>query len=187
VPQVTIASRLTVISGRNASYESTIDKIRLATWQETLIQLLTRCAPAIVIWIGALMIIRGTVTLGTMVAFFAHLGFLYLPLERFAQLSAVHRGVTSLNQRNREGLGIGLLLKRRRTASGGRRHGRQLPTGGRPMHPPPGGQRARLRAAPPRAANSPPALFAGLSRPPSLQRFNPEPGDALKLSHPRLG
>ena len=28
-------------------------------------------------------------TLGTMVAFFAYLGFLYLPLERFAQLSVV--------------------------------------------------------------------------------------------------
>ena len=37
----------------------------------------------------ALMIIRGTMTLGTMVAFFSYLGFLYLPLERFAQLSVV--------------------------------------------------------------------------------------------------
>jgi ATP-binding cassette, subfamily B, putative efflux pump len=70
-------------------YESSIDKIRLAARQEMLIQLLTRCAPTIVVWIGALMIMGGTMTLGTMVAFFAYLGFLYLPLERFAQLSVV--------------------------------------------------------------------------------------------------
>jgi len=35
------------------------------------------------------MIMQGTMTLGTMVAFFTYLGFLYLPLERFAQLSVV--------------------------------------------------------------------------------------------------
>jgi subfamily B ATP-binding cassette protein MsbA len=35
------------------------------------------------------MILRGMITLGTMVAFFTYLGFLYLPLERFAQLSVV--------------------------------------------------------------------------------------------------
>jgi subfamily B ATP-binding cassette protein MsbA len=50
---------------------------------------LTRCAPTIVVWIGALMIMRGMMTLGTMVAFFTYLGFLYLPLERFAQFSVV--------------------------------------------------------------------------------------------------
>jgi ATP-binding cassette, subfamily B, putative efflux pump len=66
-----------------------IDKVKLAARQEMLIQLLTRCAPTIVIWIGALMIIHGTMTLGTMVAFFTYLGFLYLPLERFAQFSVV--------------------------------------------------------------------------------------------------
>ncbi len=69
--------------------ERTIDKVKLAARQEMLIQLLTRCAPTIVVWIGALMIIRGTMTLGTMVAFFTYLGFLYLPLERFAQFSVV--------------------------------------------------------------------------------------------------
>ena len=69
--------------------ERTIDKVRLAALQEMLVQLLTRAAPTVVIWVGALMIIRGTMTLGTMVAFFSYLGFLYLPLERFAQLSVV--------------------------------------------------------------------------------------------------
>ena len=70
-------------------YERTIDKVRLAATQEMLIQLLTRTAPAVVIWVGALMIMRGTMTLGTLVAFFTYLGFLYFPLERFAQLSVV--------------------------------------------------------------------------------------------------
>jgi len=69
--------------------ERTIDKVKLAARQEMLIQLLTRCAPTIVVWIGALFIIRGMMTLGTMVAFFTYLGFLYLPLERFAQFSVV--------------------------------------------------------------------------------------------------
>jgi ATP-binding cassette, subfamily B, putative efflux pump len=70
-------------------FDRTIDKVSLAARQEMLIQLLTRAAPTVVIWVGALMIIHGSITLGTMVAFFSYLGFLYLPLERFAQLSVV--------------------------------------------------------------------------------------------------
>ena len=70
-------------------YDRTIDKVRLAAKQEMLIQLLTRCAPTIVVWVAALMIMRGMMTLGTLVAFFTLLGFVYLPLERFAQLSVV--------------------------------------------------------------------------------------------------
>jgi ATP-binding cassette, subfamily B, putative efflux pump len=69
--------------------DRTIDKIRLAATQEMLIQLLTRSAPTIVIWAAALMIMRGTITLGTLIAFISYLGFLYLPLERFAQLSVI--------------------------------------------------------------------------------------------------
>ncbi len=70
-------------------YERSIDKVQLAAVQEMLVQLLTRSAPAVVIWVGALMIMRGTMTLGTLVAFFTYLGFLYFPLERFAQLSVI--------------------------------------------------------------------------------------------------
>jgi ABC-type multidrug transport system fused ATPase/permease subunit len=70
-------------------YARTIDKVRLAARQEMLIQLFTRSAPTVVIWVGAAMVMRGTMTLGTMIAFFSYLGFLYLPLERFAQLSVV--------------------------------------------------------------------------------------------------
>ncbi|HTW87860.1 MAG TPA: ABC transporter ATP-binding protein [Candidatus Binataceae bacterium] len=70
-------------------YERNVDKIRLAAKQEMLIQLLTRCAPTIVVWIAALMIMRGTMTLGTLIAFLTLLAFVYLPLERFAQISVV--------------------------------------------------------------------------------------------------
>jgi ATP-binding cassette, subfamily B, putative efflux pump len=79
-----------VFNGRNeVLFSRTIDKVKLAAAQEMLIQLLTRCAPAIVVWAGAVMIIKGEMTLGTLMAFFTLLGFLYLPLERFAQLSMV--------------------------------------------------------------------------------------------------
>jgi ABC-type multidrug transport system fused ATPase/permease subunit len=69
--------------------DRTIDKVKLSGRQEMLIQLLTRAAPTIVIWVGALRVIHGSITLGTIVAFYALLGFLYLPLERFAQLNVV--------------------------------------------------------------------------------------------------
>lgn len=79
-----------VFNGRNeVLFSRTIDKVKLAAAQEMLIQLLTRCAPAIVVWAGAVMIMKGEMTLGTLMAFFTLLGFLYLPLERFAQLSMV--------------------------------------------------------------------------------------------------
>ena len=54
----------------NEMYDRSIDKVRLAASQEMLIQLLTRSAPAVVLWVGALMIVHGTTTLGTLMAFF---------------------------------------------------------------------------------------------------------------------
>ena len=80
-------------------FERTIDKLKLASAQEMLIQLLTRCAPAVVVWAGAVMIIKGEMTLGTLMAFFTLLGFLYLPLERFAQLSIVVSASTAAIER----------------------------------------------------------------------------------------
>jgi ATP-binding cassette, subfamily B, putative efflux pump len=67
----------------------TLDKAKIAARQEALIQLLTRTAPMAVVWVGALLIMNGSLTLGTMLAFFTLIGFLYLPLERFAQMSIV--------------------------------------------------------------------------------------------------
>jgi subfamily B ATP-binding cassette protein MsbA len=70
-------------------FELTLDKAKIAARQEALIQLLTRTAPMVVVWVGALLIMKGSLTLGTMLAFFTLIGFLYLPLERFAQMSIV--------------------------------------------------------------------------------------------------
>ncbi|HTT76194.1 MAG TPA: ABC transporter ATP-binding protein [Candidatus Binataceae bacterium] len=80
-------------------YEQTITKVKLAAGQEMLIQLLTRSAPIAVIWVGAVMILHGQMTLGTMVAFFTYLGFLYLPLERFSQLSVIVSASTAAIER----------------------------------------------------------------------------------------
>ena len=80
-------------------FDRTINKVRLAAAQEMLIQLLTRCAPAVIVWAGAVMIIKGEMTLGTLMAFFTLLGFLYLPLERFAQLSIVVSASTAAIER----------------------------------------------------------------------------------------
>lgn len=80
-------------------FDRTINKVKLAAAQEMLIQLLTRCAPAVIVWVGAVMIIRGEMTLGTLMAFFTLLGFLYLPLERFAQLSIVVSASTAAIER----------------------------------------------------------------------------------------
>src|SRR5579875_838371 len=70
-------------------YERAVDKARLAARQEMSTQWLTRTAPAIVVWAAGLMILQGTMSLGTLIAFTAYLGFLYMPLERFTQLSLV--------------------------------------------------------------------------------------------------
>ncbi len=60
-----------VFNGRHeVLFDRTIDKVKLASAQEMLIQLLTRCAPAVVVWAGAAMIIKGEMTLGTLMAFF---------------------------------------------------------------------------------------------------------------------
>lgn len=80
-------------------YSRSVDKVRLTAAQEMLIQLLTRSAPTVVVWCGALMIMRGSITLGTLIAFFTYLGFLYLPLERFAQLSVIVSASTAAIER----------------------------------------------------------------------------------------
>jgi ATP-binding cassette, subfamily B, putative efflux pump len=89
-----------VFNGRNEIlFDRTISKVKLAAAQEMLIQLLTRCAPAVVVWAGAVMIMKGEMTLGTLMAFFTLLGFLYMPLERFAQLSIVVSASTAAIER----------------------------------------------------------------------------------------
>jgi ABC-type multidrug transport system fused ATPase/permease subunit len=50
---------------------------------------LTSVAPLLVVWAASTMILHGTMSVGTMIAFYAYLGSLYLPLQRFSELSVV--------------------------------------------------------------------------------------------------
>jgi ATP-binding cassette, subfamily B, putative efflux pump len=70
-------------------YDLTIRNVRLASTHQMFTELITRVAPLVVIWAGALFILRGKMALGTMVAFYAYLGTLYLPLQRFSELSII--------------------------------------------------------------------------------------------------
>jgi ABC-type multidrug transport system fused ATPase/permease subunit len=70
-------------------YDLTIESVKLSSTHQMYTEFISRGAPLIVIWAGALMIMRGQMTIGTVVAFFAFLGALYLPLQRFSELSII--------------------------------------------------------------------------------------------------
>ena len=70
-------------------YDITIKNVQLASMHQMFTEFITRVAPLVVIWAGALFIMRGKMAIGTMVAFYAYLGALYLPLQRFSELSII--------------------------------------------------------------------------------------------------
>jgi ATP-binding cassette, subfamily B, putative efflux pump len=70
-------------------YDLTIDSVKLSSTLQMFSEFISRSAPLAIIWVGAMMIMHGKMTLGTVVAFFAFLPSLYLPLQRFSELSAV--------------------------------------------------------------------------------------------------
>ena len=70
-------------------YDLTIDSVKLSSTHQMFTEFISRSAPLLVIWAGALMIMHGQMTIGTVVAFFAFLGALYLPLQRFSELSVI--------------------------------------------------------------------------------------------------
>jgi ABC-type multidrug transport system fused ATPase/permease subunit len=70
-------------------HDLTIENVRLASLHQMFSEFITRVAPLGVIWAASLIILRGGMQLGTMVAFYAYLGALYLPLQRFSELSIV--------------------------------------------------------------------------------------------------
>jgi ABC-type multidrug transport system fused ATPase/permease subunit len=51
--------------------------------------MLTTVAPLVVVCVASTMILQGSLSVGTMIAFYAYLGSLYLPLQRFSELSIV--------------------------------------------------------------------------------------------------
>jgi ABC-type multidrug transport system fused ATPase/permease subunit len=70
-------------------YDLTIESVKLSSTHQMFTEFISRAAPLIVVWAGALMIMRAQMTIGTVVAFFAFLGALYLPLQRFSELSVI--------------------------------------------------------------------------------------------------
>lgn len=70
-------------------YRITIDNVKLSSQHQMYSEFIARVAPLAVIFAGALLIMRQTLSLGTMVAFYGLLGALYLPLQRFSELSTI--------------------------------------------------------------------------------------------------
>ena len=70
-------------------YDRTVEKIREASWQQGWTEFLTKLAPSLVVCAAGVMVMRGSVSLGTLVAFTGFMAFMYQPLERFAALSIV--------------------------------------------------------------------------------------------------
>ncbi len=70
-------------------HERTIERVRLTARQQMYCEFITRIAPLAVVSAAALMIVRGGMEVGTVIAFIGLLGFLYVPMERFSQLSTL--------------------------------------------------------------------------------------------------
>jgi ATP-binding cassette, subfamily B, putative efflux pump len=70
-------------------YDLTIRNVRLASTHQMCGEFIGRAAPMMVVWAGAIFILHHRMTVGTMVAFFGLLGSLYLPLQRYSELSII--------------------------------------------------------------------------------------------------
>lgn len=67
----------------------TLRNVALSSASQAGTTLLTSVAPLVVVWVASAMILHGTLSVGTMIAFYAYVGSLYLPLQRFSELSVV--------------------------------------------------------------------------------------------------
>jgi subfamily B ATP-binding cassette protein MsbA len=63
--------------------------VYLSSWNQALSGFLTTVAPLVVVWIASIFVLRAQMTVGTMIAFYSYLGSLYLPLQRFSELSLI--------------------------------------------------------------------------------------------------
>ncbi|MEO7716968.1 MAG: ABC transporter ATP-binding protein [Capsulimonas sp.] len=66
-----------------------VTAVRLASFNMAMSNLLTTIAPVIVVWVGALEVLHGKLTPGTLLMFWAFLGTFYGPLQRITDLAAV--------------------------------------------------------------------------------------------------
>lgn len=67
----------------------TLRNVRLSSANMAATSVLTSVAPLVVVWVAGIMVLQGDLSVGTLVAFYAYLGSLYLPLQRFSELSVV--------------------------------------------------------------------------------------------------
>ncbi len=70
-------------------YDLTIKNVKLSSEHQMFTEFISRAAPLAVLCASAVMVLRHTTTLGNVVAFYAFLGVLYLPLQRFSELSVI--------------------------------------------------------------------------------------------------
>jgi ATP-binding cassette, subfamily B, putative efflux pump len=70
-------------------FDLTMTNVRLSSGSQAATTFLTAVAPLIVVWVAGTMILDGRLSVGTMIAVYAYLGSLYLPLQRFSELSVV--------------------------------------------------------------------------------------------------
>jgi len=72
-----------------ALLDLTLHNVRLSSAHQAATTVLTTVAPLVVVWAASAMILDGSMSVGTMIAFYAYLGSLYLPLQRFSELGVV--------------------------------------------------------------------------------------------------
>jgi len=70
-------------------HERTIERVRLTARQQMYCEFITRIAPLMVVSFAVLLCVSGGMEVGTVFAFIGLLGFLYVPMERFSQLSTI--------------------------------------------------------------------------------------------------
>ena len=70
-------------------YDLTIKNVKLSSLHQMCTEFISRAAPLGVLVASAMMVLDHTTTLGNVVAFYAFLGVLYLPLQRFSELSVI--------------------------------------------------------------------------------------------------
>ncbi len=80
-------------------YDRTVEKIREASWQQGWTEFMTKLAPSLVVLVAGEMVMRGSVSLGTLVAFTGIMTYMYTPLERLAALSIVMATATAAIER----------------------------------------------------------------------------------------
>jgi len=76
-------------------YDLIMRNIKLSSYNQLFSSFLTTMAPFIVIWVAGYMILKQELTIGTLIAFYAYLGALYLPLQRFSELNVVISNATA--------------------------------------------------------------------------------------------